>query len=333
VPVDEENVVITQGAIAANHLAFYSLIGPGDHVVCHYPTYQQLYATPKSLGAEVDLWKASPERGWIPSFEDLRGLIRPNTKLIVLKYAACSWLPSNASSNPNNPTGAILPRRLLVQIVELARLKNIIVMSDEVYRPIFHSVSPDDDDFPPSILSLGYANTIATGSLSKAYSLAGIRVGWLASRSSALVERVRDARHYTTISVSIVDSHIAAFALAPPTADALVQRNVRLARENLDILSGFIAGNAGCDWVRPRAGTTAFVRFVRDGAPVDAAELCRQLVEEAGVLLVPGDVAFGGEFKGFVRVGFVCDTGVLQAGLAAVEEWMKLHYDSLPLAG
>jgi aspartate/methionine/tyrosine aminotransferase len=85
-PFNDDNVVITQGAIAANHLAFYSLVGPGDHVICHYPTYQQLYATPKSLGAHVDLWKASPEQRWIPSFEELRGLIRTNTKLILLKF-------------------------------------------------------------------------------------------------------------------------------------------------------------------------------------------------------------------------------------------------------
>jgi aspartate/methionine/tyrosine aminotransferase len=85
-PFDDDNVVITQGAIAANHLAFYSLVEPGDHVICHYPTYQQLYATPKSLGADVDLWKASPEQRWIPRIEELRSLIRSNTKLIILKF-------------------------------------------------------------------------------------------------------------------------------------------------------------------------------------------------------------------------------------------------------
>jgi selenocysteine lyase/cysteine desulfurase len=82
-----ENILITPGAIAANHLAFYSLISPGDHVICHYPTYQQLYEIPASLGAEVDLWKADPRKKWIPDLEDLRTLLKPNTKLIVVKYA------------------------------------------------------------------------------------------------------------------------------------------------------------------------------------------------------------------------------------------------------
>jgi aspartate/methionine/tyrosine aminotransferase len=77
--------LITPGAIAANHLVFYSLVGPGDHVICHYPTYQQLYAIPASLGAEVDLWKADPAKKWIPDIEDLKKMVKSNTKMIVIK--------------------------------------------------------------------------------------------------------------------------------------------------------------------------------------------------------------------------------------------------------
>jgi aspartate/methionine/tyrosine aminotransferase len=81
----EDNVLITNGAIGANYLVFYGLVGTGDHVICHHPTYQQLYAVPKSLGAEVDLWKALPENNWIPKMEDLKALIKENTKMIVIK--------------------------------------------------------------------------------------------------------------------------------------------------------------------------------------------------------------------------------------------------------
>lgn len=79
-------------------------------------------------------------------------------------------------------------------IVELAKEKNIMILSDEVYRPVFHSISPISPDFPPSLLSMGYEGTIATGSMSKAYSLAGIRVGWIASRSTAAIKKIYDAR-------------------------------------------------------------------------------------------------------------------------------------------
>jgi len=82
-PVD--NVLITQGAIAANFLLLYTLVGPGDHVVCHHPTYQQLYSVPATLGAEVSLWKATPEKQWMLEIDVLKGLLKTNTKLIIIK--------------------------------------------------------------------------------------------------------------------------------------------------------------------------------------------------------------------------------------------------------
>ena len=84
-PLHPENVLITPGAIAANFTVFYALIGKGDHVICHYPTYQQLYDVPASLGAEVSLWRAHEENKWQLDVEELKELIRPNTKMIVIK--------------------------------------------------------------------------------------------------------------------------------------------------------------------------------------------------------------------------------------------------------
>jgi aspartate/methionine/tyrosine aminotransferase len=80
-----DNILITPGAIAANHLVLYSLLKPGDHVICQYPTYQQLYSIPESLGAEVSLWKCKAEENWLPSLKELEGLIKENTKLIIIK--------------------------------------------------------------------------------------------------------------------------------------------------------------------------------------------------------------------------------------------------------
>jgi hypothetical protein len=87
-PLPAENILITPGAIAANHLALYALVGPGDHVICHYPTYQQLYSIPESLGAEVSLWKSKAENKWLPDLEELKALVKPNTKLIIIKYVS-----------------------------------------------------------------------------------------------------------------------------------------------------------------------------------------------------------------------------------------------------
>jgi aspartate/methionine/tyrosine aminotransferase len=86
VPLPADNVLVTNGAIQANFLALYTNVGPGDHVICHYPTYQQLYSVPESFGAEVDLWRSKEDAGWQLGLEDLKSLIRPNTKLIILKW-------------------------------------------------------------------------------------------------------------------------------------------------------------------------------------------------------------------------------------------------------
>lgn len=128
-PFQADNILITPGAIAANLTALYALIGKGDHVICHYPTYQQLYQIPKSLGADVDYWRAEESKQWQLDIEELKGLIRPNTRMIII-------------NNPNNPSGAILPKATLDMLIQVGEEHDIIIMADEVYRPLFHSVSP-----------------------------------------------------------------------------------------------------------------------------------------------------------------------------------------------
>ncbi|KAL5338440.1 hypothetical protein BJX70DRAFT_388652 [Aspergillus crustosus] len=320
-PLPADNILITAGAIQANFLLLYTLIGPGDHVICHYPTYQQLYSVPASLGAEVSLWKSREAEGWKLDLEELKGLIRPNTKLIIL-------------NNPQNPTGAIIPQETLDEIVEIARSSSIYIFCDEVYRPLFHSISPMDPEFPSSALSLGYERTIATGSMSKAYSLAGIRLGWIASRDRTVIEACASARDYTTISVSQLDDAVASYALAPSTIHSLLRRNIDLAKTNCAILEKFIESHRwACDWVRPRAGTTAFVRFNKMGKPVNDVAFCETLLERTGVMLVPGSLCFGDgdEFQGYVRTGYACETQVLEEGLAALKSFLEDGFEDVPV--
>lgn len=366
-----ENILITSGAISANFLVLYTLLSAGDHVICHYPTYSQLYQVPRSLGAEVSFWQADPSQAWQLDVSVLRSLIRSpsatatadgrgKTKLLIL-------------NNPNNPTGSVIAASTLSEIAAIAAAHNIAILCDEVYRPLFHSLSPTDPDLPPSALNIninttpqtpqggsGYPNIIVTGSMSKAFSLAGIRVGWIASPSLPLINQFASSRHYTTISVSQLDDAVAAFALADHCVHALLGRNIALARTNLGLLEEFVReyrGRGWCEWVRPVAGTTAFVRFTRDGRAVDDAMFCRRLVEERGVLLVPGGLCFGdmynddkvelpdgdgardggqrqreeGEFAGYVRIGFVNSTDVVREGLDELRRFMREEFESVPL--
>lgn len=319
-PLSPDNILTTPGAIQANYLTAYALVGPGDHVICHYPTYQSLYEVPKQLGAEVDLWKAKPENEWIPEIDELKTLIKPNTKLIIL-------------NNPNNPTGAVLKKSFLQAVIDLAAEKNIIILGDEVYRPLFHSISPIDKEFPPSLLSMEYKNVIVTGSMSKAYSLAGIRVGWIASRNPELIETIAQARHYTTISVSQFDEQVAAYALHPSTVHGLLARNIQLAKTNLALLEKFVLKNEDeCEWIKPVAGTTAFIKFHREGKPVDSVDFCKKLLEKTGVLFVPGSQSFGEEWKGYVRIGFVNQTDIVRAGLDEATKFIRKNLDDIELA-
>ncbi|KAF3479440.1 aspartate aminotransferase [Arthroderma uncinatum] len=307
-----ENVLITPGAINANFLVLYTLVHSGDHVICHYPTYQQLYSVPESLGAEVTPWKTRIEDEWELNVNELRGLIRENTKFIIL-------------NNPQNPTGRTIPEKDLKEIINITKEKNIYVFCDEVYRPLFHSL----DDRPPSVYSLGYERAIVTGSTSKAYALAGIRVGWIVA-SKEIIEKCLHARDYTTISVSQLDDKVASFALSEKCTPRLLERNMKLAKHNLDILAAFVDEfSSVCDWYKPKAGTTAFVRFSKNGAPVDDVKLCKHLHTKVGVMFVPGGHCFGPEFKGFVRIGYVCETKDLEDGLAQLRVFMKDHFSEI----
>lgn len=228
-----------------------------------------------------------------------------------------------------------MSRVVLQGIVDLARQHGIIIHSDEVYRPLFHSL-PEGAEQPPSILSFGYEKAIATGSMSKAFSLAGIRVGWIASRSRDIMEKCASTRDYTVISVSQIDDRIATYALSKPTVQNLLARNIDLARKNLDALEKSLKDFTwAVKWVRPQAGTTAFIKFInKDGQPIDDVEFCKRLQERAGVMFVPGSRCFGEgvNFKGYVRVGFVPDHQVLIDGLQALKSFMLAEYESLPLA-
>lgn len=233
-------------------------------------------------------------------------------------------------NNPNNPTGATIPREVLSKIIDVARQHDIIVFSDEVYRPLFHSLSPHE--IPPSALSLGYSKVVVTSSMSKAWALAGIRVGWLASRDPSIIEAVASARDYTTISVSQLDDQVARYTLSRDVRPQLLRRNIALAQTNLRILDQFVRDHADvCKWVKPTAGTTGLVQFRRraDGKPVDDEAFCKDVLEKTKVMFLPAARCFGhgvtDAFDGCVRIGYVSETEVLREALEELDGYLAEH--------
>ncbi|KAH8750778.1 pyridoxal phosphate-dependent transferase [Diaporthe sp. PMI_573] len=309
VRLTEDHVVITPGSIMANYLVLASICGPGDHIICQFPTYGQLYLLPKHQGVDVDLWTMKAEDEWAPDVETLRRLIKPNTTAIII-------------NNPNNPTGYTLSKASLGKVIDVARDANVTVFSDEVFSPLFHAPTAP----PPPVVSLPYANSISTGSLSKSYGLPGIRIGWAVSQDLDLIQRIVNLRDYTTLSVSQIDDGIAFHALSPEVLPKLISRSLASCAKGLEKIEDFISKHRDrCRWIRPLGAGTAFIQVldVGDSQPVDDVQLARRLATEKSVCVVPGDLCFGedggGNFRGYLRFR-LGDPDVLEDGLRALGE-------------
>lgn len=160
--------------------------------------------------------------------------------------------------------------------------------------------------------------------MSKAYSLAGIRLGWVASRDPSIIEAIATARDYTTISVSQLDDQVATYALSASVIHALLSRNIQLAKTNVALLERFVdRWSDVCSWIKPTGGTTVLVKFENEGKPVDDVQFCVDVIEKTKVMFLPASKCFGEEWKGYVRIGFVCETEVLKEALKQLSLYVR----------
>ena len=291
-----EHVLTTHGAAGANHHVFYSLVEPGDRVVSVAPSYQQLTSIPEGYGADLRVLRLRPENGWLPDLGELRRLAVPGTKLICV-------------NNPNNPTGALMDEGMLREIVRIAEDCGAYLLCDEVYRHLTQA-----DEYSPSAADL-YEKGISVSGMSKVFSLAGLRLGWIAAKDEAARRAFLSHRDYNHISCGMIDEALGALALAH--AGALLARNRGIVRENLGILSAWMETEPRLSWVRPRAGTTALIRWDR---PVESYDFCRRMYERTGAFVTPGD-CFGEPRS--MRVGYACARAELEGGLAAVSAFLR----------
>jgi aspartate/methionine/tyrosine aminotransferase len=293
-----ETVLVTHGAAGANALLYETLVEPGDELVALTPTYQQHISIPESLGGNVRQLHLRPERGYLPDLAELATKVTARTRIISL-------------TNPNNPTGAGLDDELLRNIADIAARQDAWVICDEVYRGVDQST----DVLSTSIADI-YPKGVSVGSMSKAFALAGLRLGWIVA-PPALLREVSIHRDYTTISVGMIDDRIATIALE--NRDALLARNRRIVRSNLGILSRWVAGEPLIDWVKPTGATVTLLSY---GLDVPSEVFCRRLLDETGVLLVPGS-AFG--MDGSVRIGFGNGVEALVPGLEALSQFLRTY--------
>lgn len=292
-----ENIVPTHGASGANHHVFYSLISPGDRVVSIMPTYQQLYSIPESYGADVQILHLSKENNYLPDLEKLRRLVTPETKMICI-------------NNPNNPTGALMSEQLLREIVEIARSADAWILCDEVYRHL-----SQEDGWCPSIVDL-YEKGISVSSMSKVFSLAGLRLGWIATHDMSVVKSCLSHRDYNLVSCGVFDEMLAAAALKH--SDKLLERSRKIVRENLQILDDWVGSEPHVSYVKPQAGTTALVYYDLD---ISSYEFCEEMYKKTGAFVTPGDCF---EVPHSMRIGYAYGKQDLIDGLKAISEYIAM---------
>lgn len=302
---ERQNIVVTHGAIGANALVHETLVEPGDHVISVRPTYQQHYSIPESYGATVDILQLRPENGFLPDLGEFAAMIRPETKLIAI-------------NNPNNPTGALMDGGYLGQFIEIASRSQAYILCDEVYR----GTAQEGDGFGPAIADL-YARGISVAGMSKTFSLAGLRLGWIVA-APEVIEAVSIHRDYNTISVGMLDDYFAALALE--NKSRILERSHRITRGNLQILDTWVKNELRMSYVRPRAGTTALLKYDFD---MPSRDFCIALLKETGVMFTPGSVL---HMEGWLRIGYANDPEILKAGLERVSGFLRhLEQNGVPV--
>ena len=230
--------------------------------------------------------------------------------------------------NPNNPTGTCLLTVVQNSVLELAQAHDIILMVDEVFRPMFHFL-PDGEKEPVSFLESGYEKCIVTSSCSKSSGIPGIRVGWIATLANDFLGRFTQIRNYTTISVGQIDEMIATEALSSRCRQRLIQRSLDMAEANLTFLTEFVAEHPRVTWTPTHASTSTLIRLhCKDGRPLQDQEFALQFVKAENILFSPASLCFEeydqGSLQGYLRLGFVMHPETFRYGMKKLAEFLEV---------
>ncbi|MEU9125250.1 aminotransferase class I/II-fold pyridoxal phosphate-dependent enzyme [Streptomyces sp. NPDC048506] len=289
-----DNVLVTVGAAEANAITVATLVGPGDHVVVMEPGYRQVRGCALNAGADVDAFPLDPDRQWRPDLDALDRLVRPDTKLIAV-------------TNPNNPVGTILTEPEIEAIIAAADRVGAWILADEVYR----GTERLTDQTTPTFWGR-YDKTVCVGSLSKAFGLPGLRLGWLVA-PPAVVDATWRRHEYATISASTLSMHLAETALTPATRDRLLTRNRTLVRDGYARLQNWIDDHEGLlSIVPPHATALAFVRYHLPRPSLEVADALRV----HGKVLVGAGAQFGVEHH--LRITHGLEADYLDAALTSI---------------
>lgn len=291
-----DNVLVTVGCIEANFITLLTMVAPGEEMVVMLPNYMQIWGAAQNLGMRVKTFHLREELGWAPDLDELNDVVSQRTKLI----AVC---------NPNNPTGHILTEAEMEAIAATADSVGAWLLADEVYS----GAERLTDTQTPSFWGR-YDKVLAMNSLSKAYGLPGLRIGWVVAPAGTVDELW--ARHeYVNISATMLSNQLAAFALSPRVRPRLLQRTRDYIRRGYPILDAWLESHEGTfSLVPPEAAAIAYVRYDLD---VNSTEFVERLLREKSVYIVPGD-HFG--MDRYLRISYGLPEDYLTAGLDRIHE-------------
>ena len=296
---NDENVLVTVGGIEANFIATRALLDPGQEMVLMLPNYMQIWGLAKDYNLKLKEFRLIEENSWAVDLAELEEQVTTCTKVI----AVC---------NPNNPTGKILSKKEMEAVVVIADRVGAWILADEVYR----GAERLETKMSPSFYGL-YDRVLAVGSMSKAYGLPGLRIGWVLGPSKML-ERAWEQHEYITLAATMLSNKIATFALSDDVWPVILDRTRRYIGRGWSVLENWLADQGDAFQVTPpRAAAVAFLRY-RLG--INSTKLADRLRNEQSVLIVPGDY-FG--MDQFLRVSFGLPRDKLAVGLDRLGALMK----------
>ncbi|GAB4496637.1 MAG: pyridoxal phosphate-dependent aminotransferase [Anaerolineales bacterium] len=262
-----DDILVFTGANEAIYLFMMAALQAGDHVIVHAPHYQALSEVAKGIGCEISLWRAREEHGWALDMDQLKRFLRPATKAVIVNL-------------PHNPTGYLMPRADFDALNRFVQENNLLLFSDEVYRESEY----DPADRLPAAVDYG-AHAVSLGGTSKTYGLAGLRIGWIATKNRELYNKIASLKDYTTICNSAPSEFLAEVAIRHRAQ--LASRNLEIIKSNLTIIDDFFSRSSSFfAWHRPKAGSMGFPKLLQG----DVESFCDDLVKKAGVLLLPGSM-------------------------------------------
>jgi aspartate/methionine/tyrosine aminotransferase len=262
-----EQVIVTPGAATALFCVATALLDRGDHVVVVRTNYATNLETPRAIGAEVDIVDLSFDKGWRLDLDEVADRVRPGvTRLISV-------------TTPHNPTGTVLSAADLKRLVGIAERAEAVLLVDETYRDLTHT-----GDRTPLAATLS-PNVVSVSSMSKAYGLPGLRIGWAVTTDPMLAETLLAAKEQVVICGSTIDEHVAGRVLSerkrvlpPIMADV---------RERLATVEAWMSSQDTFEWVRPSGGVVGLVRF-RTSVEIDEVAFHRRLLADHGTYVGPG---------------------------------------------